>query len=58
MDFDRKRPERSALGVHVVDILRIKFRATTMRLAEKIIFQGALYLLPGWSEVVTDDGNT
>ena len=49
MDFYRK---------HIVDILRIKFRATTMRLAEKIIFQGALYLLPGWSEVVTDDGNT
>ena len=42
MDFYRKRPERSALGVHIFDILRIKLHTTTMRLGEKIIFQGSL----------------
>ena len=30
---------------HMFDILRIKFCAPTMRLAEKIIFQGALKLV-------------
>ena len=29
---------------HIVDILRTKFHATTVRLGEKIIFQGALKL--------------
>ena len=33
MDFCRK---------HIFDILRIKLHTTTMRLGEKIIFQGAL----------------
>ena len=30
---------------HIIDILRIKFHATTMRLGEKIVFQGALELV-------------
>jgi hypothetical protein len=36
-----RRPERSAIGVHIVDMSRIKFFFATPGLGEKAIFQGS-----------------
>jgi hypothetical protein len=41
-DLTPRRPERSALGVHIVDMSRIKFLSATQNLDEKAIFQGSL----------------
>jgi hypothetical protein len=42
-DLTPRRPERSALGVHIVDMSRIKFLFATQSLGEKAIFQGSLH---------------
>jgi hypothetical protein len=40
--FTTRRPERSTLGVHILDMSRIKFLFATQSLGEKAIFQGSL----------------
>jgi len=41
-DLTSRRPGRSALGVHIIDMSRIKFLVATQGLGEKAIFQGGL----------------
>jgi hypothetical protein len=40
-DLTARRPERSALGVHIADMSRIKFLFATQGLSEKRFFQVA-----------------
>jgi hypothetical protein len=40
-NFTARRPERSALGVHIANIPRIKFSRATQSWDEKTIFQGS-----------------
>jgi hypothetical protein len=41
-EFDPRRPERSTLGMHIVDMSRIIFFFATKGLGEETFFKGSL----------------